>query len=164
MVKSKRKRIKKALDRFFSEIIRMDKSDSRGYCTCVTCGKKQKRYDIQNGHYVGRKYLNSRRSYTNCRPQCVGCNCMLNGNYIQYTLFMLSNVFDTKEELEEYIKKCKQKTTIKTTDMEKILYNVYSQRRAHPKAEDSPKGIPTSNWTILEELGISTRDERIERK
>lgn len=66
-------RLKKELDKIFSQYIRQ-KYAKDGIVKCYTCGSAKTIKEIQNGHFVSRSYLATRFSEDNCRPQCVGCN------------------------------------------------------------------------------------------
>lgn len=81
----------KKLDEVFSQFIRLDKSDSNGYCECVTCGNRWFWKEIQNGHFMSRRYQATRWDEDNCFPQCVGDNVFKSGSYQEYTLFMLDS-------------------------------------------------------------------------
>lgn len=88
--------LKKILDKVFSEYIRLRDADKNGYCTCVTCGKKDHYKNMQNGHYMSRQYLATRFDETNCHVQCVGCNVFRGGNYTAYALYMLDKYGEEK--------------------------------------------------------------------
>ena len=75
---------KKKLDEVFSQYIRLKYSDKRGYCRCISCGRIHFWKDIQNGHYMSRRYLSTRFLENNCRPQCVACNIFNQGNIQMY--------------------------------------------------------------------------------
>jgi hypothetical protein len=53
---------------------------------CVICGKTD---NLQNGHYLSRKYANTRYDFQNCNCQCAGCNMMHNLNPEPYRDFMV---------------------------------------------------------------------------
>ena len=69
----------KALDRAFSEYIRLFWADYQGNCRCVTCGSVHNWRDIDCGHYVGRTHKATRWNETNCSPQCKICNRLKGG-------------------------------------------------------------------------------------
>lgn len=77
-------------DRVFSEYIRLKNADKDWMCTCVTCWAKMKWTDIQNWHFITRWNMMYRFSTANCNCQCYKCNCILNGNYQQYTMYMIN--------------------------------------------------------------------------
>ena len=88
--KETRSQVVKKLDAVYSQYIRLLKSDDDGYCICVTCGTKLYWKEIQNGHYFSRKHYATRWNDDNCWPQDYRCNVALNGNYIEYTMFMIN--------------------------------------------------------------------------
>lgn len=96
--KKSKSQLTKKLDSVYSKYIR-NKYAKDGYVTCVTCGKSDEVNNMQNGHYVSRSYYATRWLDKNCHPQCYRCNVALHGNYIQYTLFMMSTY--GKEVVEE---------------------------------------------------------------
>jgi hypothetical protein len=67
-------KLKKELDKVFSEYIRKSHANQKGEVKCYTCPKVLPWKEIQNGHFVSRVYLSTRFEESNCRPQCVGCN------------------------------------------------------------------------------------------
>lgn len=80
-----RQRLIKQLDKVVSQYIRMHYADSRGYVRCYTCGKIDHWKNMDNGHFIKRRYLNTRWDVKNLRVQCQYCNRTLNGNYEVYT-------------------------------------------------------------------------------
>jgi hypothetical protein len=74
-----RKTLIRRLDSVLSKYVRKKYSDSKGWTSCFTCGKRAHWKHIQNGHYISRKVLQLRYEEDNCRPQCVGCNIFKNG-------------------------------------------------------------------------------------
>lgn len=86
-----RSQLVRKLDTIFSQYIRLDKTDADGYGNCVTCGERLFWKDLQNGHYVSRGKYPTRWDEDNCHLQDYRCNVALNGNYIEYTLYMLDS-------------------------------------------------------------------------
>jgi len=82
----------KALDTI-QKLVRLKAADENGYCTCVTCGAKDKWTSFDGGHYIPKGHssywaLDER----NIHPQCKGCNGfgMKYGTAAnQYTLYMI---------------------------------------------------------------------------
>ena len=79
----------KELDSVFSQYIRLCAVDELGDTTCVTCGDTRPWKQHQNGHFFTRGRYATRWDKDNCHVQCVKCNIMLHGNYIQYTKYMI---------------------------------------------------------------------------
>ena len=73
------------LDDIFSKYIRTKEASKEGNVSCFTCDKVFHWTKIQCGHYVKRGETLLRWDSRNARPQCVKCNCMLDGNMEEYT-------------------------------------------------------------------------------
>lgn len=84
-----RSQLVKELDAIFSRYIRLRDADKNGICSCITCGEKIHRKNIQNWHFITRGNYKYRRSVVNCWSQCMPCNIYKSGNYIAYTLAMI---------------------------------------------------------------------------
>jgi hypothetical protein len=69
----------KALDRTFSEYIRLTYADENGWCRCITCGDPYHWLNIHNGHYISRARMATRFNFNNCHPQCSRCNVLKGG-------------------------------------------------------------------------------------
>lgn len=87
---------KQKLDKVFSEYIRLKNANDAGYCRCVTCGKYFYWRNIQNGHYMSRRYMATRYSEMNCHPQCMPCNVMQHGNIPQYRMWLVKTYGEGK--------------------------------------------------------------------
>ena len=113
--KKTRGQIVKQLDEVFSKYIRVKYADKFGNVECYTCGKVLRWDEMQNGHFITRGCYSQRWSELNCRPQCVGCNVFLNGNYIEYTRRMIDELGrDTVDRLVA------QKQVVQKIDTTKI--------------------------------------------
>jgi len=103
----------------YSDYLLLSKSKN-GVCVCVTCGKADNWYSsaMHPWHFrTAGSSLKHKFNDDNVRPQCVGCNVMLNGNYQKYTLFIIDkfwkerveNILDDKEthkiRVHEYAEK-----------------------------------------------------------
>lgn len=73
-------KLKRALDRAFSEYVRRKACDPQGYVACVTCGRKGYWRSMQCGHFVKRVHLATRWDERNVGVQCWRCNETLDGN------------------------------------------------------------------------------------
>ena len=60
---------KKKLDEVFSKYIRLKYAMPNGMCQCISCGSFKHWKEIQNGHYMSRRYMSTRFDEDNCRPQ-----------------------------------------------------------------------------------------------
>jgi hypothetical protein len=78
-------KLKKKLDKIFSEYIRLRDSDYKGNCKCISCGKEAPAFggSIHAGHLFSRRYLATRFDEKNVNAQCAYCNTFLNGNQIK---------------------------------------------------------------------------------
>jgi len=84
----------KKLDAIFSKFIRLKYANKFWNVECYTCGKVHHRKEIQNWHFITRGCYALRRMEINCRPQCYLDNVILKGNYIQYTLRMIAELWE----------------------------------------------------------------------
>jgi hypothetical protein len=77
-------KLKKKLDKIFSEYIRKRDSDYRGFCKCISCSKEYPAFGgkIHAGHLFSRRYLSIRYDEKNVNAQCSYCNTFLNGNQL----------------------------------------------------------------------------------
>ena len=78
-------KLKKKLDKIFSEYIRLRDSDYKGNCKCISCGKEAPAFggSTHAGHLFSRRYLSIRFDEKNVNAQCAYCNTFLNGNQIK---------------------------------------------------------------------------------
>ena len=91
----------KELDKLFSYYVRLKNSDKNGYCRCISCGKIFFWKDIQNGHYMSRRYMSTRFAEDNCRPQCVACNIFNQGNIQMYRRALVRSIGEQRVDLIE---------------------------------------------------------------
>lgn len=87
-------------DRVFSEYIRLLYADDNWYCMCITCNKKHlwNSWDMQCWHFRTRAHLFSRFLLDNNHPQCHTCNYTYNGNYRNYSRYMIAKYWEEKED------------------------------------------------------------------
>jgi len=78
-------KLKKKLDKLFSEYIRKRDSDYKGNCKCISCGKEAPAFggSTHAGHLFSRRYLSIRFDEKNVNAQCSYCNTFLSGNQIK---------------------------------------------------------------------------------
>jgi hypothetical protein len=77
-------KLKKDLDHYFSQFIRLKHANDNGEEPCYTCGKVKHWKEQQCGHFISRQYLVTRWNEDNCRPQCAGCNLFGNGQLLDF--------------------------------------------------------------------------------
>ena len=63
-------KLKKELDKVFSQYIRWAYADDSGMVECYTCGVVKHIKEMHNGHFQSRKHTSTRWHENNCRPQC----------------------------------------------------------------------------------------------
>lgn len=114
------------LDAEFSKYIRLKYSDSNGYCRCISCGKIVFWKEIQNGHYMSRRYFSTRWSEDNCRPQCVACNMFNQGNIQMYRRGLIKEIGEQRVDLVEALAR---QSTCKKSEFE------YAELIKHYKKE-----------------------------
>lgn len=76
-------------DSVFSYWIRNRDADDFGYVSCITCGKRKPWQEVDNGHYISRRYIQTRFDEQNCHAQCKGCNGFHAGMTDVYALQLL---------------------------------------------------------------------------
>ncbi|KGF32921.1 recombination protein NinG [Hoylesella buccalis] len=92
----------KKLDKVFSQYIRLRDSDTNGYCRCISCCKIHYWKEIQNGHYMSRRYLSTRFDEMNCNAQCVACNIFNQGNIQMYRQNLINKIGEKNVDYLEY--------------------------------------------------------------
>lgn len=77
---------KNALDRVFSEYIRLRDSSGNGLCRCITCSKTLPWKAADAGHFIERDRLATRYNEQNVNAQCPRCNRFRNGEQFLHGL------------------------------------------------------------------------------
>ena len=85
---SERSKITREADRVFSIWIRKRNSVG-GRAKCVTCGGIDNYKNMDNGHYISRRFMSVRYDERNCNVQCRVCNRDLKGNLKQYKIYLM---------------------------------------------------------------------------
>ena len=119
--KPTRSKLIKKLDVVFSKYIRLSNADKKGYCTCVTCGKKFFWKEIQAGHFMSRKHYSTRWNEDNVKPQCVACNVYRAGEQYKYSLYLGNKL---SEQLYMQSKEIRKFTSIELEEM----FDVYNSK------------------------------------
>jgi hypothetical protein len=86
--------------KLFSKYIRLRSANEYGLVECVTCGRKMHWEESQAGHFIGGRTNSLLFDERLVHVQCSQCNIFLRGNYVAYTLYMLTK--HTREEIEEF--------------------------------------------------------------
>ena len=106
------------LDTIFSKYVRLKYAEN-GYVACCSCGKVFHWKAIHAGHWIIRKYLNTRWDEFNVHPQCCSCNTFGEGNSAGYAQFMLKT-YGT-EIMDDLYEKSRDNTQWKAEDIEKLI-------------------------------------------
>ena len=69
--------------------IRMESSNDKGICQCVTCGKRDHYKRMNAGHFIGSRVQSILFVEDNIHVQCVSCNQHESGNRDVYLAYML---------------------------------------------------------------------------
>ena len=79
--------LKKRLWKVFSLYIRLRDADDRGYCKCITCGKRHHYTNIDAGHFIPKSAGNAIYfDEENVNAQCRSCNSFHSGEQYKYGL------------------------------------------------------------------------------
>ena len=116
-------KLRDKLDAVFSKYIRLKYSDDKGYCRCISCGKVFPWKEIQNGHYMSRRYMSTRFSEDNCRPQNRSSN-RFSGEKDHYT-FIKNLRAEIGEERFERIERLKDSTGEDSETFYHLQYDTY---------------------------------------
>lgn len=94
-------------DILFSKQVK-DNYDVEGYIKCYTCGAVMPRKLIEAGHYMSRRFINTRWDFMNVKPQCFMCNRTLRGNVNVFRVKLIEEYgFDAVVDLESRARKIK---------------------------------------------------------
>lgn len=129
-----RSQIVKKLDAVFSTYIRLRDADSKWFVKCPLCWKVEHRKYSQNMHFITRWCYLYRWDETNCIAGCVGCNVILNGNYIIYTRWMQKKYWIAK--VDEMIRRKSEICKFKTYELEEMIikYTLKAEKEARKRA------------------------------
>tara|TARA_Y100001972_G_scaffold35707_1_gene44089 strand:- start:96 stop:485 length:390 start_codon:yes stop_codon:yes gene_type:complete len=94
-------KLKKKLDKIFSEFIRRRNADHLGRVKCFTCGVEKHWKEQQAGHFQSRSHHSTRWDDVNVQVQCVKCNMYRQGEQYKFGMYLDQRFGDgTAEELE----------------------------------------------------------------
>ena len=119
------RKLKRELDKVFSNYIRLRDSDSKGYVSCITCGRVLYYKDLDCGHFISRKDLANRFDEKNANGQCKSCNQFLQGNLEAYERMI--NIKWGKNTSEELIDKKNTVSRITYYEYEEMI-RYYKER------------------------------------
>lgn len=106
-------------DSKFSIFIRKRDSYDGEYGACVTCGVVKPIKEMDCGHYITRKILNTRYDETNCSLQCKSCNGFYEGRKPEHGIALEMKYGDGK--IEELILKSKKLIKITAVEYQAII-------------------------------------------
>ena len=112
-------KLKKDLDRVFSQYIRLRDSDGEGYVTCITCGNRHYWKEVHCGHFVSRKHLEVRFDERNTAGQCCRCNLFDSGR--QYQFGQAIDFRYGKGTAETLMERAKTLRKISTNEYEQLI-------------------------------------------
>ena len=81
-------KLKKKLDKLFSEYIRRRKANYLGLVNCFTCGVKKHWKEQQAGHFQSRSHHSTRWDEVNVQVQCIKCNMFRQGEQYKFGLYL----------------------------------------------------------------------------
>tara|TARA_Y100000385_G_scaffold275163_1_gene319190 strand:- start:243 stop:632 length:390 start_codon:yes stop_codon:yes gene_type:complete len=98
-------KLKKKLDKVFSEYIRQRNADHLGRVKCFTCGVEKHWKEQQAGHFQSRSHHSTRWDEVNVQVQCIKCNMFRQGEQYKFGLYLDQRFGEgTAEELEQRAK------------------------------------------------------------
>jgi len=116
--KLSRSKLVRKLDKAFSLYIRL-KNSRKEIATCFTCGKRDHYKQLQNGHFMSRKYYSTRWDELNCQVQCAGCNVFRYGEQ-----FIFGRNLDKKfgkGTADKLLRKSKKTVKISNPELEDLI-------------------------------------------
>ena len=113
--------LKKQLDKYFSQYVRLSNADKYGMCTCFTCGVSKHWKEIQAGHFMSRRHTATRWHLDNVKPQCVKCNMFSQGEQYKFGQNLGTKVANQMQKLSN--------TTAKLTYNEIVWYIEYYKEK-----------------------------------
>mgnify|MGYP003644948864 FL=1 len=124
-MKSKRSKLIAKADKVFSQYIRKRNADHRDYVACFTCGKVDHWKSQDCGHFMSRKYYNTRWDEENCQVQCKGCNIFRHGE--QFLFGVHTDQLYGHGKAEELHFKSREMVKLSQGDLQDII-DLYSAR------------------------------------
>lgn len=115
----------KKLDAVFSRFIRLRDSNKKWMVKCPLCTWIGSWKDAQNMHFIKRFHKLFRFDEINCHAWCKRCNVVLDGNYMEYTLWMIDTY--GLEKVKEMQQRQNETKHWKTYEIEEMI-NYYSEQ------------------------------------
>lgn len=102
MAKTERQRAIARADTWFSRYIRCKYALNHEYGKCYTSGGIYKLTELDCGHFISRRNLNTRWHMDNARPQCTKDNWFEHGNHSDFRFNLIQDIGKKRvENLEE---------------------------------------------------------------
>jgi len=84
---------------------------------CYTCNRKFE--ELQNGHFINRRFLNTRWNDINCHPQCNECNVVKGGNLKVYEIKLRAQYGD--EAIDNLKQLAHSGNKVSQADIEEVI-------------------------------------------
>jgi hypothetical protein len=111
------RQLEKKLDLIFSKYIRLRDSDN-GVFFCCSCGALKPEQQMDAGHFISRKWRNTRWREDNVHGQCRADNRFGNGEAAGYAMFMIKKYgLEHVEMLHQLSRKTAKFTDSELEDM-----------------------------------------------
>lgn len=105
-------------DKYFSAYIRQRGGDgTRNHC--FTCSILLSYTDLQCGHFMSRRYMNTRWHELNCWPQCNDCNVVKGGNLEVYERLLRAKYGD--KAIDELRQLAQSSDKFSLSDIESVV-------------------------------------------
>ena len=120
-MKSKRTRLVRLIDTYFSKYIRMKYSDN-GICTCISCWIEKPYKEMHNAHWISRWCYKYRWDEENCQPACPSCNTYRKEMHMrEFTIKQIDRLWRKK------IDKMRKEALKKYSPWIKVLENILEE-------------------------------------
>lgn len=80
----------KELDEVYAAWIKVRDSKDGMNAECYTCGAIKPLNELQNGHYISRRFKSTKYDERNTHVQCMRCNVILKGNIPNYSVSLVN--------------------------------------------------------------------------
>lgn len=95
------------------------RGESSGYNQCYTCNRVYEWGILQCGHFMSRRFMNTRWHPVNCWPQCNDCNVVKSGNLVIYEAKLRAQFGD--EAIDELIALARSTDKVREEDIASVI-------------------------------------------